>query len=76
MKNYGDPLSNCNDNVENKEDTINSSDETPLPEVSTLPQVNLYNSLRERYTRIYCLSLKSVQHSKFMLSRSHLAMLV
>jgi len=40
MKNYGDPLSNCNDNVENTVDTVNSSDETPLPEVSTLPQVN------------------------------------
>lgn len=40
MKNYGDPLSNCNDNVENTVDTVNSSDEKPLPEVSTSPQVN------------------------------------
>jgi len=40
MKNYGDPLSSCNDNVENTVDTITSSDKTPLPEESTLPQVN------------------------------------
>jgi len=40
MKNYGDPLSNCNDNVQSTVDTVNSSDEVPLPEASNLPQVN------------------------------------
>lgn len=38
MKNYGDPLSNCNDNTENTVDIVNTNDETPQPEVST--QVN------------------------------------
>lgn len=40
MKNYGDPLSNCNDNVENKIDLVNSNDETQIFDVSTLPQVS------------------------------------
>jgi len=40
MKNYGDPLSNCNDNMENTVDIVNTNDDTPQSEVSTLTQVN------------------------------------
>lgn len=40
MKNYGDPLSNCNDNVESTRHLVDSNYETPLPEDATLPQVN------------------------------------
>lgn len=40
MKNYGDPLSNCNDNMKNTRDFINSKDEKSLPDVATLSQVN------------------------------------
>lgn len=40
MKNYGDPLNNCSDNVENMKDSIHSIDETPIPVEEPLTQVN------------------------------------
>lgn len=40
MKNYGDPLNNCNDNMENTRDLGHLNYETPLPEVTTLSQVS------------------------------------
>jgi hypothetical protein len=46
MKNYGDPLSNCNDNVEDTRNIV-SNDESPLPAMDTMPntisQVNKYH---------------------------------
>lgn len=36
MKNYGDPLSNCNDNIEDTRNTL-VSNETPIPVMDTLP---------------------------------------
>ncbi|XP_025416459.1 Golgi-specific brefeldin A-resistance guanine nucleotide exchange factor 1 isoform X2 [Sipha flava] len=36
MKNYGDPLSNCNDNVEDTRNIV-SNDESPLPAMDTMP---------------------------------------
>jgi len=47
MKNYGDPLSNCNDNVENTNNLTNSKDEKPLSDIATLPKVSKYYSLME-----------------------------
>lgn len=41
MKNYGDPLSNCSDKIENMKESILSNDETPIPvEEALLTQVN------------------------------------
>jgi len=40
MKNYGDPLSNCNDNMENTRNLNNPKNEKPLSDVATLPKVN------------------------------------
>lgn len=37
MKNYGDSLSNCNDNEEN---TIDTNDKISLPDKTTPSQVN------------------------------------
>lgn len=46
MKNYGDPLSNCNDNVEDTRNIV-SNDESSLPVMDptpdTTPQVNEYH---------------------------------
>lgn len=40
MKNYGDTLNNCNDDIENVNDTISSS-ETQVFNGATLPQVKM-----------------------------------
>lgn len=40
MKNYGDSISNCNDDEENIKELTNSNEETPLSVVETIPQVN------------------------------------
>lgn len=45
MKNYGDSLSNCNDDEENTKELEDSNEETPLPDIATLPQVNKYSSI-------------------------------
>lgn len=40
MKNYGDTLNNCNDDIENVNDTISPS-ETQVFNGATLPQVKI-----------------------------------
>lgn len=45
MKNYGDPLTNCNDNEENTKESINLDEEKSLPNVETSPKVKYYYSL-------------------------------
>lgn len=42
MKNYGDSLSNCNDDEENTKEIVNSNEETPLSDIATLSQVSRY----------------------------------
>lgn len=42
MKNYGDSLSNCNDDEENTKELDGLNEETPSPDIASLSQVNKY----------------------------------